>query len=71
MNCRANDLLAYLENWVENGVAPPEPTVETLKDADPPYTLHRSRPLCRYPNYPRYAGKGGSENGGELHVYCP
>lgn len=55
---RQSDLLSYLENWVENGAAPPEPIVETLKDVDPPYTLLRSRPLCRYPNYPRYQGKG-------------
>lgn len=55
---RQSDLLGYLENWVERGMAPPEPIVETYKDIDPPYTLRRSRPLCRYPDYPRYNGKG-------------
>lgn len=52
------DALTYIENWVEKGQAPPEPMIEMLKDIDPPYTLRRSRPLCRYPDYPRYNGSG-------------
>jgi len=58
---RQVDLLAYMENWVEKGVAPPDSLLQVLKDIDPPYTLRRSRPLCRYPTYPRYDGKGDAK----------
>jgi feruloyl esterase len=48
------DLLGALDNWVTRGVSP-----ETLlaTDISAP-TNGRSRPLCRYPMYPRYLGKG-------------
>lgn len=55
---RQSELLVYIQDWVEKGQAPPEPVTEMLKAIDPPYTLQRSRPLCRYPNYPRYNGSG-------------
>jgi feruloyl esterase len=48
------DLLGALDNWVTRGIAP-----ETLLATDiAPPTNGRSRPLCRYPMYPRYLGKG-------------
>jgi feruloyl esterase len=48
------DLLGALDSWVTRGISP-----ETLlaTDISPP-TNGRSRPLCRYPMYPRYLGKG-------------
>jgi hypothetical protein len=48
------DLLGALDNWVTHGVSP-----ETLSatDIDAP-TNGRTRPLCRYPMFPRYVGKG-------------
>ena len=52
------DLLTVLQNWVENGVIPPEPLVQTRMEANPPYAVTRSRPLCRYPQYPHYNGSG-------------
>jgi feruloyl esterase len=52
------DLLTVLQNWVENGVMPPEPLVQTRMEANAPYTVTRSRPLCRYPQYPHYNGSG-------------
>jgi feruloyl esterase len=48
------DELGALDEWVSNGVAP-----ETLVGSDiAPATNGRTRPICRYPNYPRYLGKG-------------
>jgi hypothetical protein len=48
------DLLGALDNWVTRGVAP-----ETLVATDiAAPTNGRSRPLCRYPMFPRYLGKG-------------
>jgi hypothetical protein len=55
------DLMGTLENWVENGVTPPDALTQTLEEATPPYKVLRSRPLCRYPKYPRYKGKGDPE----------
>jgi len=55
---RYMDLVGYLENWVEKGMPPPDTIPQTLKETMPPYTLIRSRPLCRYPNYARYKGSG-------------
>nr|WP_244196245.1 tannase/feruloyl esterase family alpha/beta hydrolase [Paraburkholderia susongensis] len=48
------DLLGALDNWVTRGAAP-----ETLIATDiAAETNGRSRPLCRYPGFPRYIGKG-------------
>jgi hypothetical protein len=52
------DLLTVLEAWVENGKTPPDALVQTVKDNRAPYTVERSKPLCRYPKYPRYSGSG-------------
>ncbi len=48
------DLLSALDNWVTRGVSP-----ETLLATDiAAATNGRTRPLCRYPTFPRYVGKG-------------
>jgi feruloyl esterase len=53
---RYMDIETYLENWVEKGTAPPDAIPQVLMDPKPPYTVQRSRPLCRYPKYPHYNG---------------
>ena len=50
------DLLDPLDRWVTTGQAPADPIVQTVKAAVPPFTLQASRPMCRYPNYPRFTG---------------
>ena len=52
------NLLALLQNWVEDGITPPDAPVQTLKDKKPPYAVLSSRPLCRVPKYPKYKGAG-------------
>ena len=48
------DLLGALDNWVTHGVAP-----QALSATDIALpTNGRTRPLCRYPAFPRYLGKG-------------
>jgi hypothetical protein len=58
------DNLFYLQDWVENGNLPPDPVIQSRYAAqriggdmtsDAPVA---QRPLCRYPKYPRYDGKG-------------
>ena len=50
------DLLTPLMDWVEAGKTPGTLTAakRDKPDAPPRFT----RPLCRYPAYPRYTGKG-------------
>lgn len=50
------DLLEPLDKWVNNGVQPTDALVQTVKETAPPFKLLASRPMCRYPNYPHYAG---------------
>ena len=50
------DLLDPLDRWVTTGQPPPDALVQVVKAAAPPFTLAASRPLCRYPNHPRYGG---------------
>ena len=50
------DLLGVLDAWVEQGRAPAEPLVQTAQGSSPPFAVTASRPMCRYPDYPRYTG---------------
>jgi hypothetical protein len=47
--------LDVLDAWVERGIAPPRTPIAF--DANPK-TVGRARPLCEYPQWPRYRGKG-------------
>lgn len=47
------DSLTALENWVERGVAPAKQIV-----SDSIGVPGRTRPLCEYPQWPRYRGSG-------------
>jgi len=48
------DSLSALDRWVETGAAPAEPIAA---DANPA-GAGRTRPLCRFPSWPRYKGAG-------------
>src|SRR5206468_5258092 len=48
------DLLDPLDAWVNAGTAPSDALVQTVKAPLAPFALQASRPMCRYPNYPRY-----------------
>nr|WP_241013150.1 tannase/feruloyl esterase family alpha/beta hydrolase [Burkholderia sp. Tr-20355] len=49
----AIDSLSALDEWVESGKAPETLTMSDLNAA----TLGRTRPLCRYPLWPKYIGE--------------
>ena len=51
------DMLDALSAWVERGRAPAELTV-TEQDTKPPFKPVRVRPLCEWPEWPRYKGAG-------------
>ncbi len=54
----AEDTMLYLQNWVENGVVPPDAVTQGRYDRQAPNAMQAARPLCRYPQYPRYKGTG-------------
>ncbi|SFO70361.1 feruloyl esterase [Variovorax sp. OK605] len=51
------DSLAALEGWVDGGLAPETGTAVDAVVA----TAGRSRPLCRFPSWPRYRGRGSQD----------
>jgi hypothetical protein len=51
------DSLAALRNWVEKGEAPKG---LTASDGNP--NANRTRPLCEWPNWPKFTGAPGTEN---------
>jgi feruloyl esterase len=57
---RYADLMGAVVSWAETGKAP-DSLRETLEEERPPYTVLRSRPLCRYPQYPHYTGSGSPD----------
>lgn len=60
----AIDFLAALIAWVERGEAPQDLTAtRPASSADAGFT----RPLCRFPRYPRYNGSGDVRDAGSFH----
>ena len=51
------DVLDVLTDWVEWSRAPGN-LVQVAQQSAPPFVVSASRPMCRYPAYPRYRGSG-------------
>jgi feruloyl esterase len=49
------DLLDAIDNWADRGIAPGA-LVQVAQDPKPPFAVTASRPMCRYPRWPRYMG---------------
>jgi hypothetical protein len=54
------DGLAVLDAWVEMGQAPE--TIASIDNNATDPANARSRPMCRWPTWPRFTGSAGSEN---------
>lgn len=52
------DVLTLLEKWVEQGQAPPDAPAQVTQSTTAPFAVTMSRPMCRYPKFPKYEGKG-------------
>lgn len=52
------DFIAMLDDWVEHGKAPADTQVLSDMEVVPPFTVNATFPMCAYPMYPRYQGKG-------------
>ncbi|HSW20159.1 MAG TPA: tannase/feruloyl esterase family alpha/beta hydrolase [Ramlibacter sp.] len=48
------DLIRMATDWVEKNATPPDAPELSAKQSLPPYTVSATRPMCRYPAYPRY-----------------
>ena len=60
------DFIRMLDDWVESGKVPPDAPVLTAMDPVPPFKVNASLPMCRYPLYPRYRGKGDPKQAGSF-----
>jgi len=49
------DLLDAIDSWADRGIAPGA-LVQFAQDPKPPFAVTASRPMCRYPQWPRYMG---------------
>ncbi len=56
------DMIEMLTDWVEHGREPPDAPVGATMDTQPPFTVRATKPMCRFPLYPRYVGHGNPEN---------
>jgi len=54
---RGVDLLDAIDAWVDRGAAP-DTLIQVVQDLKPPFAVTASRPMCRYPAWPRYRGTG-------------
>ncbi len=58
-----HDVQAALERWVEHGVAPTRMiATKYIDDAPTTHTVRLTRPLCPYPQVPRYRGFGNPDD---------
>lgn len=55
------DMIGLLTDWVEHDRAPPDAVTGTTMDLHPPFTVRATKPMCRFPLYPRYVGQGSPE----------
>jgi len=58
-----HNIYTALEQWVENGAAPPKITAtKYVDDTDPLKGVKMTRPLCSYPQVPKYKGSGDTND---------
>jgi feruloyl esterase len=55
------DLLGAIDAWVDRGT-PPNDLAQIAQDAKPPFAVTASRPMCRYPAWPRYRGEASPKD---------
>src|SRR5258705_8124822 len=62
---RGVDLLDAIDAWADHGTAP-DALVQVAQEAKPPFAITASRPMCRYPAWPRYGGAGSAKGAAGL-----
>jgi feruloyl esterase len=61
------DQLAALENWVEQGIDPANNQIASDSAGVP----GRTRPLCRFPTWPKYQGRGDINQASSFKCVSP
>jgi feruloyl esterase len=70
------DLLDAIDGWVERKMTP-DMLIQVSQDGKAPFAIGASRPMCRYPDWPRYKGTGSPNNAANfecatgLHLAVP
>lgn len=64
------DLLPVLEAWVERGERPAQQYTLVNTQAVAPFAVTASKPMCRYPAYPRYTGTTPAGAGDAANFTC-
>ncbi len=59
------DLLGTLDRWVERHESPGD-LVQASVEANPPFAVTATRPMCLFPKYPRYRGIGDPKLAGNF-----
>lgn len=59
------DLLGVLDEWAEGGKVPVT-LLQVTQDRKAPFAMTASRPMCLYPQFPRYDGKGDVKAAGSF-----
>ncbi len=57
-----NNILAALDKWVSDGVAPERIIATKHVDDNSSKGVARTRPLCAYPNFARWSGQGSTDD---------
>jgi len=50
------DMLQVLDDWATKKNAPADSLMQETRDLTAPYAVTATRPMCRYPAYPRFTG---------------
>lgn len=66
-----HDLVSAIEEWVERGVAPARITATKYVHDDPSQGVAMQRPICPYPEEPRYKGSGSTADAGNFACVKP
>jgi feruloyl esterase len=55
-----HDAFIALQRWVEDGIAPNEIIATKYVDDEPSLGIQMTRPICPFPQVPRYSGQGST-----------
>jgi hypothetical protein len=61
-----HDMVDVLDKWVAGKVAPADAIMLKQMDPLPPFAVTSTRPMCRYPNFPKYVGGDKTQGGSYL-----
>jgi hypothetical protein len=66
-----HDIVSALEDWVERGVAPSQLIATKYVQDDPGKGIAMQRPICVYPEEPRYKGTGSNADANNFMCVKP